>query len=125
MVVKNQNIAPPYIYSNFALVRLVGLLTIIPSFSESSSEDVVSGTRALLNLFGRKNILTLGYSRCDSTERAYPIRSLSIAEEHEYTPHRNGGKNGMCGRSHDPFYYNSNPQRLFVKNTPLLRKELR
>ena len=38
MVVKNQNIAPPYMSSNFALVRKVGLLIIIPSFLESYSE---------------------------------------------------------------------------------------
>ena len=49
-----------------------------------------------------------------------PLGFLSSAEEQEYTPHLNGGKNGICGRSHDPFYYNSNPQRLFVKNLPFL-----
>ena len=45
MVVKNQNIAPPYISSNFAMVREVGLLIIIPSFLESSSEVVTAGNR--------------------------------------------------------------------------------
>ena len=44
-----------------------------------------------------------------------PLGFLSTAEEYEYTPHRNGGKNGICCRSHDPFYYNSNPQPIILR----------
>ena len=48
MVLKNQNIAPPYISSNFALVREVGLLIIIPSFSESFFSEVAQHEAELL-----------------------------------------------------------------------------
>ena len=58
-----------------------------------------------------------------------PLGFLSAAEEQEYTPHRNGGKNGICGRSHDPFYYNSNPQRILssdkLEKIPLLKKKIK
>ena len=103
MVVKNQNIAPPYISSNFALVRQVGLLIIIPCFLESSSEVVAAGNRAAQTCL----VVRIYGSSCDSTEPTValhcPFRFLSITEEHEYTPHRNGGKNGISGQSHFPF----------------------
>ena len=62
MVVKNQNIAPPYISSNFALVREVGLLIIIPSFSESFFSEVAQLETEAHNLFGRKEYTAVGYN---------------------------------------------------------------
>ena len=46
MVVQNQKIALSYISSDFALTRLIGLLIIIPSFPESSSEVITAGKHA-------------------------------------------------------------------------------
>ena len=62
MVLKNQNIAPPYISSNFALVTEVGLLIIIPSFSESFVSEVAQHGAEAHNLFDRKKYTAVGYN---------------------------------------------------------------
>ena len=88
MVVNNQNIAAPYIYSNFALVREVGLLIIIPSFSESSFSEVAQQeTKLLTTCLAVKNIRLKDTVVVTRLSLYCPLRSSLGSEEHEYIAH--------------------------------------
>ncbi len=67
MVVLNQNIAKSNISSILALIRLIGLHTIIPSFLEKYSEIVAAGNQAAQTCL-RYKIVAIGYNCPNSVE---------------------------------------------------------